>query len=191
MYKTRVNSVRQHYGDVIMGAIASQITRFTIVYSTFYSDADQRKHQNSASLAFVWGIHQGPVNFPHKWPVTRKMFPFDDVIMQEKCLNVCDRHRHKYQAYVRLVMWIVFMAKIYYLCHSASNHKFQAIADSPASVFARNNKSASVNLGIKNSKASKVRTHNAHLSLLSTFSTSCSTIAFAVSQKINSVCVAA
>ena len=70
-----------HYGDVIMGAIASQITSLTIVYSTVYSDADQRKHQSSASLAFVWGIHRGPVNSPHKWPVTRKMFPFDDVIM--------------------------------------------------------------------------------------------------------------
>ena len=44
-------------------------------------DADQRKHQSSASLAFVQGIHRGPVNSPHKWPVTRKMFPFDDVIM--------------------------------------------------------------------------------------------------------------
>ena len=41
----------------------------------------QRKHQSSASLAFVWGIHQWPVNSPHKWSVTRKMFPFDDVIM--------------------------------------------------------------------------------------------------------------
>ena len=39
------------------------------------------KHQSPASLAFVWGIHRGPVNSPHKWPVTRKMFPFDDVIM--------------------------------------------------------------------------------------------------------------
>ena len=64
-----------------MGAIASQITGLNIVYSTVYSDADQRKHQGSASLAFVWGIHRGPVNFPHKWPVTRKNFPFDDVIM--------------------------------------------------------------------------------------------------------------
>ena len=45
-----------HYNDVIMGAIASQITSLTIVYSTVYSDADQRKHQSSASLAFVWGI---------------------------------------------------------------------------------------------------------------------------------------
>ena len=67
---------------LIMGTIVSQITSLTIVYSTVYSGADQRKHQSSASLAFVWGIHRGPVNSPHKWPVTRKMFPFDDVIMQ-------------------------------------------------------------------------------------------------------------
>ena len=71
-----------HYGDVIMGAIASQITSLTIVYSTVYSDSDQRKHQSSASLAFVRGIHRGPVNSPHKGPVTRNFFPFDDVIME-------------------------------------------------------------------------------------------------------------
>ena len=70
-----------HYDDVIMGTIASQITSLTIVYPTVYSDADQRKHQSSASLAFVRGIHRGPVNSPHKWPVTRTMFPLDDVIM--------------------------------------------------------------------------------------------------------------
>ena len=70
-----------HCDYIIMGAIASQITSLTIVYSTVYSDADQRKHQSAASLAFVRGIHRGPVNSPHKWPVTRKMFPFDDVIM--------------------------------------------------------------------------------------------------------------
>ena len=75
-------TVHIHYDDVIMGAIASQITSLTIVYSTVYSDANQRKHQSSASLAFVWGIHRGAVNSPHKWPVTRNMFPFDDVIMQ-------------------------------------------------------------------------------------------------------------
>ena len=72
-----------------MGAIASEITSLTIVYSIVYSDADQRKHQSSASLAFVWGIHQGPVNFPHKWPVTRKTFPFDDVIM---CIEIIGIH---------------------------------------------------------------------------------------------------
>ena len=48
-----------------------------------YSGADQRKHQSSASLAFVQGIHRGPVNSPHKGPVTRKMLPFDDVIIGE------------------------------------------------------------------------------------------------------------
>ena len=73
-----------HYNDVIMGAIASQITSLTTVYSTVYSDADQRKHQSSASLAFVRGIHPRPVNSPHKWPITRKMFPFDDVITFKK-----------------------------------------------------------------------------------------------------------
>ena len=53
----------------------------TIVFSIVYWDANQRKHQSSASLAFVRGSHRGPVNSPHKWPVTRKMFPFHDVIM--------------------------------------------------------------------------------------------------------------
>ena len=47
-----------HYNDVIMITIGSQITSLTVVYSTVYSDADQRKHQSSASLAFVWGIHR-------------------------------------------------------------------------------------------------------------------------------------
>ena len=73
-----------HYDDVIMGTVASQITSLTIVYSTIYCDTDQRKHQSSASLAFVWGIHRGPVNSPHKGPVTRKMLPFDVVIMIEQ-----------------------------------------------------------------------------------------------------------
>ena len=70
-----------HYNDVIMSTMASPITSLTIVYSIGYSGAYQRKHQSSASLAFVRGIHRGPVNSPHKWPVTGKMFPFDDVIM--------------------------------------------------------------------------------------------------------------
>ena len=74
-------SNRCHYNDVIMSAIADQIASLTIVYSTVYSGAKQRKHQSSTSLAFVRGIHKWPVNSPHKGPVTRKMFPFDDVIM--------------------------------------------------------------------------------------------------------------
>ena len=70
-----------HYIDVIMTTMASQITSLMVVYSTVSSGADQRKHQSYASLTIVWGIHRWPVNSPHKWPVTRKMFPFDDVIM--------------------------------------------------------------------------------------------------------------
>ena len=64
-----------------MTMLASQITSLTVVYSIVYSGVNQRKHQSSASLAIVREIRRGPVNFPHKWPVTRKMFPFDDVIM--------------------------------------------------------------------------------------------------------------
>ena len=64
--------------------MASQITSLTIVYSSVYSGADQRKHQSSVSLAFVRGIQRSLVNFPHKRPVMRKMFLFDDVIMYER-----------------------------------------------------------------------------------------------------------
>ena len=71
----------EHYVDGILGTMASQITNLTTVYSTVYSGTDQRKHQSSVSLAFVRGIHRGPVNSSHKWPVTRKMVPFDDVTM--------------------------------------------------------------------------------------------------------------
>ena len=70
-----------HYSDVRRGAIGCQIISPTIVNSTVYSGADRRKHQSSASLALVREIHQWLVNSPHKGPVTRKMFPFDDVIM--------------------------------------------------------------------------------------------------------------
>ena len=76
------SSLFLHYNDVIMSAMASQITSPMIVYSTVYSGADQRKHQSSTSLAFVRGKYRWPVNSPHKGSVTWKMFPFDDVIMQ-------------------------------------------------------------------------------------------------------------
>ena len=61
--------------------MASQITSLTIIYSSVYSGADQRKHQSSESLACGEFIHRWPGNSPNKGPVTRKMFPFDDVIM--------------------------------------------------------------------------------------------------------------
>ena len=72
---------QSHYTDFIMSAMASQITGVWIVCSTVCSDTDQRKHQSPAPLTFVKGMHQWPVNSPHKGPVTQKMLPFDDVIM--------------------------------------------------------------------------------------------------------------
>ena len=95
---TRVNtssSLKSHYSDIIMGTMASQITSRTIIYSTVYLGTDQRKHQSSASMAFVSGIHRWPVNSPHRWTGTRKMFPFDDVIMWE--LWWYRRHDNIYQ----------------------------------------------------------------------------------------------
>ena len=89
-----------HYNDVIMSTIASQITSLTIVYSTVYSGVDQRKHQSFASLAFVRGIHRGPVNSPHKGPVTRKMFPFHDVIMKPQ-----QNERHYADHMFRYIFW--------------------------------------------------------------------------------------
>ena len=70
-----------HYNDVIKSAMASQITSVSIVYSTVCYGADQRKHQSSASLSFVRGIHRWPVNPSHKRPVTQKFFRFGDVTM--------------------------------------------------------------------------------------------------------------
>ena len=70
-----------YYSDVIMRAMASQINGVAIVYLTVCSGAYQRKHRSSVSLAFVRGIHRWPMNSSHKKPVTRKIFPFDDVIM--------------------------------------------------------------------------------------------------------------
>ena len=89
-----ISGTLTHYDDVIMGAMESQITSLTVVYSTVYSDADQRKHQSSTSLAFVRRIHRGPVTglCAGNSPVTGE-FPaqmasnaenvsaFDDVIM--------------------------------------------------------------------------------------------------------------
>ena len=85
-YWTYVKGI--HCITMIMSPMASQITSLTIVYSTVYWGGDQRKHQSSVSLAFVRGIHQSPVNSPHNGPVTRKMFPLDDVIM-----NICASSR--------------------------------------------------------------------------------------------------
>ena len=98
-----------------MDTIASQITSLTIVYSTVYSDADKRKYQSSASLAFVWGIHRRPVNSPHKWPVTRKMFPFDDVIMVPDVVQVTKTHV--------IVLWLLPNLATLILCNIIQIHE--------------------------------------------------------------------
>ena len=67
-----------------------QITGASFVYSTLCSGADQRKYQSSASLAFMGGIKRLPVNSPHKGQVTRKMFPFDGVIMNKNTKRKVD-----------------------------------------------------------------------------------------------------
>ena len=58
VFSNTVDMNRNHYSDVIIGAMVSQITSLTIVYLTVYLGADQRKHQSSTSLAFVRGIHR-------------------------------------------------------------------------------------------------------------------------------------
>ena len=76
-----------HYGVVIMSAMASQITDVSIVCSSIGWGTDQRKHQSSASLAFVSGNHRWLADSPHKGPVPQKMFPFGDVIMKSASLS--------------------------------------------------------------------------------------------------------
>ena len=110
-----------HYDDVIMSAMASQITSLTIACSTVYSDADQREHQSSASLAFVREIHQWPVNSPHKGPVTRKMFPFDDVIM---FWITCQSHSPSSLHHVLTLSFQVQKHKEQWLCHGPTPNLF-------------------------------------------------------------------
>ena len=121
-----------HYGDVIMGAIASQITSLTIIYSTVYSDADRRKHQSSAPLAFVRGIHRWPVTSPHKRRVARKMFPFDDeIIYLFISSNLCSND-------FRLHIWhLTFDISMVIKCNSESELDYLYIerSDLPAKLI--------------------------------------------------------
>ena len=103
-----------HYNNVIMSALASQITSLTIVYSTIYSGANQRRHQSPASLAFVRRIHRWPVNSPHKGPVTRTMFLFDDVITVTLTLYASAMTIWYVIDKIRLVRGALF---IYYVYH--------------------------------------------------------------------------
>ena len=119
----QVPIIYQDYDDVIMDTIASQITSLTIVYSTVHTGTDQRKHQSSASLAFVWEIHRWPVNFPHKWPVMRKMFPFHDVIM--KSLPICTHLGNWLYRYACLACPVLFVTHKTYYCHFVTQRRYR------------------------------------------------------------------
>ena len=74
-----------------------------------------KKHQSSASLAFVQGNHRGPVDSPHKGPVTRKMFPFDNVIMLRPVMQGPKYYKQTRQ----IIYWhhhAINMHGIYYTC---------------------------------------------------------------------------
>ena len=91
--------------------MASQIISLTIVYSSVYSGTNQRKHQSSASLAFVRGIHRVPVNSPHKGTVTRKMFPIDDVIMYYVAYKpAVSTSNHGFGPTIDTVHWLLLSA---------------------------------------------------------------------------------
>ena len=75
-----------HYSDVIMDTMASQITSLTTVYLTVYS-VQIKENIKLCVIGLCVGIYRRPVNSPHKLPVTRKIFPFDDVIMVITCQN--------------------------------------------------------------------------------------------------------
>ena len=79
-----------NYDDVIMTTMASHHCLLSRLFGR--RSTKTSKHRVTS---LVRGIHRGPVNSPHKWPVTRKMFPFDDVIIIDRNGN-----EHPTQQYV-------------------------------------------------------------------------------------------
>ena len=86
-----------------MTTMASQITSLTVVYSIVYSGADQRKHQSSASLAFVRGIHRSTGEFPVQRASNAENVSIDDVIM---CITFCKYHSHCFLYHIEAVEWM-------------------------------------------------------------------------------------
>ena len=97
-----VQHLDDHYIDVIMTTTASQITSLTVVYSIVYSGADQRKHQSSASLAFVWGIHRSRWIPRTKEQLRGKCFH----LMTSSCYEDMWMYNHSHvQKWIDLVIW--------------------------------------------------------------------------------------
>ena len=121
-----------HYNDVIMSGMASQITSLTIVYSTVHSSgAYQRKHQSSVSLVFVRGIHswrwinRWPVNSLLKGPEMRKLFPFNDVIVNTF------RLRHNSRQIANIFKCIFLMKKVEFDWISPKFNPYVSINNKP------------------------------------------------------------
>ena len=88
--KTHIIIIQKHLShdsDVLMGAKASRITSLTFFTQAFIQAQINENIKSLRNWPFVRGIHRWPVNFQHKWSVTRKTLPFDDVIMKKG--NIC------------------------------------------------------------------------------------------------------
>ena len=109
-----VGTVRRHYNDVIMSIIASRVTGISIVCSTVCSCADQRKHHSSNSMAFARRIQRWAVDSPHKWPLTRKIVPFDDVIITRgQCISIYGAmDLVQYSTVCRWTVWLFFQIRV-------------------------------------------------------------------------------
>ena len=118
-YDSIIKSIvfKLHYNDVTMSTMASQITSLTIVYSTVYSGADQRKHRSSTSLAFVRGIHRWPANSPHReivsiWWRHHVLHRIEGRAMAVKLLWMPQYLTSKKSTLVRVMPW----------CHQITSH---------------------------------------------------------------------
>ena len=110
-HTTSLSDLPPHYSDVMTGAMVYQITSLTIVYSGVYSGADKKKHQSSASLAFVWGIHWWPVNSPQMasnaenvsiWSCHHELRSDQGLYSLNRCFYVYRNHHYKLQMVWRL-----------------------------------------------------------------------------------------
>ena len=101
-----------------MGAMASQITSLSIVHLNIYSGTDQE----NANAPRHYTLCGSPVNSPHKWPVTRKMFPFDDVIM------TCSMTVHVSEATIKYGVKMTCIYQEQYYSHTMKQNKSVSIS---------------------------------------------------------------
>ena len=104
------NAIKIQYNEVIMSAMASQITNLTIVYSIIYSGAGQKKTWKLRVTGFCAGNSPVTGEFPAKRPITRQMSPFDDVIMYSTEINGVS-------ASCAMVIPFIFNGMIHIACH--------------------------------------------------------------------------